>query len=87
MIPVAKPIIGDDERAAGRKYWPLEAGSRARVSRSSKRDFLSGWMAPTCVAVNSGTSALHGMLAAGIGPGDEVTSLRSLSQRPPTLWR
>lgn len=27
----------------------------------------------TCVAVNSGTSALHlGMLAAGIGPGDEV---------------
>src|SRR4051812_20314642 len=38
-----------------------------------EREFASYCQAPQSVAVNSGTSALHlALLAAGIGPGDEV---------------
>ena len=38
-----------------------------------EREFASYCHAPESVAVNSGTSALHlALLAAGIGPGDEV---------------
>lgn len=73
MIPVAKPIIGDDERAAVDAV--LASGGLAQGPRVAQfEEGFSAWVdGATCVAVNSGTSALHlGMLAAGIGPGDEV---------------
>ena len=73
MIPVAKPIIGDDERAAVDAV--LASGGLAQGPRVAQfEEGFSEWVdGATCVAVNSGTSALHlGMLAAGIGPGDEV---------------
>ncbi|GAA2849546.1 DegT/DnrJ/EryC1/StrS aminotransferase family protein [Paenarthrobacter ilicis] len=74
FIPPAKPIIGDDERKAVDAV--LASGQLAQGSEvaSFEEEFsqvlLDGRAA---VAVNSGTSGLHlGLLAAGIGPGDEV---------------
>jgi dTDP-4-amino-4,6-dideoxygalactose transaminase len=74
FIPPAKPIIGDDERKAVEAV--LASGQLAQGSEvaSFEQEFsqvlLDGRAA---VAVNSGTSGLHlGLLAAGIGPGDEV---------------
>jgi dTDP-4-amino-4,6-dideoxygalactose transaminase len=41
-----------------------------------ERDFAAYCGTPECVALNSGTSALHlALLAAGIGPGDEVITV------------
>jgi dTDP-4-amino-4,6-dideoxygalactose transaminase len=73
-IPAAKPIIGDDERAAVDRV--LRSGMMAQGPEVAafEQEFsaaLAGGR--TCVAVNSGTSGLHlGLLAAGVGPGDEV---------------
>ncbi len=73
MIPVAKPIVGEEERAAVDAV--LAGGGLAQGPNvAAFEEAFSAWVGGrTCVAVNSGTSALHlGMLAAGIGPGDEV---------------
>ena len=74
FIPPAKPIIGEDERRAVDAV--LASGQLAQGSEVAKFEeefsqvLLDGRPA---VAVNSGTSGLHlGLLAAGIGPGDEV---------------
>src|SRR5579859_3206523 len=43
---------------------------------SFEKDFASYCGAAECIALNSGTSALHlALLAAGIGPGDEVITV------------
>lgn len=74
FIPAAKPIVGDDERAAVDAV--LASGMLAQgpevaaFEREFSAELLDGRAA---VAVNSGTSGLHlGLLAAGVGPGDEV---------------
>ncbi|ASN20929.1 DegT/DnrJ/EryC1/StrS family aminotransferase [Arthrobacter sp. YN] len=74
FIPPAKPIIGDEERKAVDAV--LASGQLAQGTEvaSFEEEFsqvlLDGRAA---VAVNSGTSGLHlGLLAAGIGAGDEV---------------
>ena len=74
FIPPAKPIIGDEERAAVdrvmRSGMVAQGPEVAAFEEEFSRHFVGG--RPT-VAVNSGTSGLHlGLLAAGIGPGDEV---------------
>lgn len=74
FIPAARPIIGDDERAAVDAVLVsgmLAQGSEvAEFEREFSQVLLDGRAA---VAVNSGTSGLHlGLLAAGVGPGDEV---------------
>jgi perosamine synthetase len=74
MIPAAKPIIGDEEREAVDRV--MRSGMIAQGPEVAAFEQEFGEQAAggrTCVAVNSGTSALHlGLLAAGIGPGDEV---------------
>ncbi|MCL2849857.1 MAG: DegT/DnrJ/EryC1/StrS family aminotransferase [Micrococcales bacterium] len=74
MIPAAKPVIGEEERAAVDAVLAcgqLAQGAQVAAFESEFSARLGGGR-PT-VAVSSGTSALHlGLLAAGIGPGDEV---------------
>ena len=73
MIPAAKPLIGADEQAAVQRV--LESGMIAQGPEVAafEEEFSAIVGGRRCIAVNSGTSALHlGMLAAGIGPGDEV---------------
>lgn len=74
MIPVARPIIGNEELAAVERV--MRSGGLAQGSEVAafEEEFAARVVAGrSCVAVNSGTSALHlSLLAAGIGPGDEV---------------
>ncbi len=74
FVPIAKPIIGAEEHQAVEAV--LRSGMLAQGSKvaSFEANFSKrfGIDRPS-VAVNSGTSALHlGLLAAGIGAGDEV---------------
>jgi dTDP-4-amino-4,6-dideoxygalactose transaminase len=72
-IPVAKPIIDrHDVRAVVKvmKSGGLAQGPEVSKFESLFAEFVSD---RSCVAVNSGTSALHlALLALGVGPGDEV---------------
>jgi dTDP-4-amino-4,6-dideoxygalactose transaminase len=74
FIPAAKPIIGDGERAAvdavPRSGMLAQGAEVAAFEQEFSEALLDG--RPT-VAVNAGTTGLHlGLLAAGVGPGDEV---------------
>lgn len=73
-IAAAKPIIGDEERAAVDRV--LRSGMLAQGPEVAafEEEFSTALVdGRACVAVNSGTSGLHlGLLAAGIGTGDEV---------------
>ncbi|HEX6919412.1 MAG TPA: DegT/DnrJ/EryC1/StrS family aminotransferase [Actinomycetes bacterium] len=74
MIPAAKPIIGDDEREAVDRV--LRSGMLAQGPEVAafEQEFAAALVdGRVCVAVNSGTSGQHlGLLACGVGPGDEV---------------
>src|SRR5690606_10739019 len=65
--------IGEEERAAVDRV--LRSGMLAQGPEVAafEDEFASVVDGRRCIAVNSGTSALHlAFLAAGIGPGDEV---------------
>lgn len=74
MIPVAKPFIGFRERAAVARV--LRSGSLAQGPEVAhfEREFSDRLLdGRPVVAVNSGTSGQHlGLIAAGVGKGDEV---------------
>jgi perosamine synthetase len=74
FIPVARPLIGEEERAAVDAV--LASGMLAQGAEVAdfEREFSNVLLDQRpAVAVNSGTSGLHlGFLAAGIGPGDEI---------------
>ncbi|MFK5689472.1 DegT/DnrJ/EryC1/StrS family aminotransferase [Ornithinimicrobium sp. LYQ92] len=74
MIPAAKPIIGDDERAAVDRVLRSGMVAQGPEVAAFEEEFGAQLVGGrTCVAVNSGTSGLHlGLLACGIGAGDEV---------------
>ncbi|TDE15892.1 DegT/DnrJ/EryC1/StrS family aminotransferase [Jiangella asiatica] len=73
-IPAAKPIIGDEERAAVDRVLRSGMVAQGPEVAAFEAEFGQGLVGGrACVAVNSGTSGLHlGLLAAGVGPGDEV---------------
>ena len=73
MIPAAQPIIGDDERQAVDRV--LQSGMLAQGPevKAFEDEFSEIVDKRHCIAVNSGTSALHmAFVAAGIRQGDEV---------------
>lgn len=74
FIPPARPIIGEDEVEAVSRVIRSGMVAQGPEVATFEGEFSAALAAGAhCVAVNSGTSALHvGLLAAGIGPGDEV---------------
>ncbi|HKJ13063.1 MAG TPA: DegT/DnrJ/EryC1/StrS family aminotransferase [Ornithinimicrobium sp.] len=73
-IPAARPIIGQDERAAVDRVLRSGTLSQGPEVAAFESEFSAELVAGReCVAVNSGTSGLHlSLLAAGVGSGDEV---------------
>jgi perosamine synthetase len=73
MIPAAKPLIGDEERAAVARVLQsgmLTQGSEVAAFESELSTIVAG---RHCIAVNSGTSGLHlALTAVGMSKGDEV---------------
>lgn len=74
FIPAAKPIIGDEERVAVDRVLRSGMVAQGPEVAAFEAEFSSHFVdGRPVVAVNSGTSGLHlGLLAAGVGPGDEV---------------
>ncbi|HET7875260.1 MAG TPA: DegT/DnrJ/EryC1/StrS family aminotransferase [Methylomirabilota bacterium] len=73
-IPIAEPVLGEDELAnvieAIRSGW---ISSKGAFIGEFEREFAAFCGAAHGVAVANGTVALHiSLLAAGVGPGDEV---------------
>ena len=72
-VDAVRVVMGAEETAAVSRV--LASGSLVQGAEVAafEDEFAKLVDSRTCVAVNSGTSALHlGLLAAGIGPGDEV---------------
>jgi perosamine synthetase len=74
FIPAAKPIIGEEERAAVDAVLASGMIAQGPQVAAFETEFAEQMVdGRECVAVNAGTSGLHlGLLAAEIGPGDEV---------------
>jgi perosamine synthetase len=72
-IPAARPLIGDEERQAVDRVLRSGMIAQGPEVAAFEEEFSALVDGRQCVAVNSGTSALHlAFLAAGIGAGDEV---------------
>jgi len=74
FIPAAKPIFGEDEHRAVGRVLASNMVTQGPEVRAFEAEFARAMVkGRVCVAVNSGTSGLHlGLLAAGIGVGEEV---------------
>jgi dTDP-4-amino-4,6-dideoxygalactose transaminase len=72
-IPLARPILGFSEKYAVLRILNSGSLAQGKEVQSFEEEFSKFVEERPCVAVNSGTSALHlAMLSLGIGPGDEV---------------
>lgn len=73
MIPAARPEIGFRERRAVDRVMRSGMLAQGPEVAAFEKEFSAFVAGRECVALNSGTSALHmAFIAAGIGPGDEV---------------
>lgn len=74
FIPSARPIIGDEERAAVDRVLRSGMLTQGPEVAAFESEFSASLVQDRpVVAVNSGTAGLHlGLLAAGVGIGDEV---------------
>ncbi|MCW2763602.1 MAG: DegT/DnrJ/EryC1/StrS aminotransferase [Marmoricola sp.] len=74
FIPPARPLMGDEERAAVDRVMRSGMLAQGPEVAAFEQEFSEHFgLRRPCVAVNSGTSGLHlGLLSAGVKPGDEV---------------
>ncbi|MDO8108494.1 DegT/DnrJ/EryC1/StrS family aminotransferase [Isoptericola sp. b441] len=74
FIPPARPLIGEEERAAVDRVLRSGMLAQGPEVKAFEEEFSAHFgLGRSCVAVNSGTSGLHlGLLSSGVGPGDEV---------------
>ena len=73
MIPLSRPMLGEDEERAVRRVLASGRLAQGPEVDAFEEEFSSLVSGRHCVAVSSATSGLHvALLASGIGPGDEV---------------
>ncbi len=73
MIPIAKPLIGEEEKRAVLEVLDSGMLAQGRRVQAFEEAFAALCGVRHAVATSSGTTALHiALLAHGIGPGDEV---------------
>ena len=74
FIPPAKPLIGDEERAAVDRVLRSGMLAQGPEVKAFEEEFSEHFgLGRACVAVNSGTSGQHlGLLSSGVKAGDEV---------------
>lgn len=73
LIPIARPVIGEDEKQAVLRVLDSGQLAQGRLVREFEEAFAQWLGVRQAVAVSSGTAALMLALQAhGIGPGDEV---------------
>ena len=73
MIPIAKPMLGEEEKRAVLEV--LDSGMLAQGKKVAEfeRQFAACIGVKHAIATSNGTTALHAaLLAHGIGPGDEI---------------
>jgi perosamine synthetase len=76
MIPIAKPFLGEQEAAAARRVILSGWTTQGPEVAAFEREFAAVVGAPHACAVSSCTTALHlALIAAGVGPGDEVITV------------
>ncbi len=74
FIPPAKPIVGEEERAAVDRVLRSGMLAQGPEVKAFEEEFGTHFrLGRACVAVNSGTSGQHlGLLSSGVKAGDEV---------------
>lgn len=76
MIPIAKPCIDEREAEAARRAILSGWITQGPEVAAFEREFAASVNAPYACAVSNCTTALHlALLAAGVGPGDEVITV------------